>query len=397
LFFDYPKAATTFDAIAINPHFSQEDRRTAAQQAVNLSASLGDNQKMAEARDLFARLGASNKELAEVDFVVASSAMKQWDQFSPDTGANAQARARAEAALRRYYESREQDPESAEYLVEAAYWVAKMKRAAKDGQEAQWWQRALVAFSRMKGSAEVNEQGVNAALGSRAANLAAEGAFVLLDDQLRAKFDYESGHHRLRGTPQEVLVGYQRAAGEAKLWYDQLQAVVDQYGSPEWGTAAIARQGSLYDSLRSALYNVRPPELIMFDKKTEELLRRAEESDNFELQEKADAVRTRVETAWQDQRDRELQSADQIAVDRYGAAIVLARRYNVNNIAVVRAIRRLAFLTDVIGEQKLASYAQRVSDLDYSEGMFLRLRPGMVTSPEVDGLPPPAPETGASP
>jgi hypothetical protein len=104
-----------------------------------------------------------------------------------------------------------------------------------------------------------------------------------------------------------------------------------------------------------------------------------------------------VETAWQEQRDRELSSADQVAVDRYGGAVVLARRYNVNNAAVVRAIRRLAFLTDVVGEQKLANYASRVNDLNYSEGMFLRLRPGMVTVPEVDLMPPPAPESGAGP
>ena len=56
-----------------------------------------------------------------------------------------------------------------------------------------------------------------------------------------------------------------------RSWYDKLQHVVDAYVSPEWTTAAIARQGSLYDSLRTGLYNTRPPELKMFDAKTEAL------------------------------------------------------------------------------------------------------------------------------
>ncbi|HEX2731801.1 MAG TPA: tetratricopeptide repeat protein [Polyangiaceae bacterium] len=397
LFFDYPKAAKTFEAIAANSHFKDDDRRTAAQQAMNLSASLGDEKAMGQSRDRFARLGASNRDLAEADFVAASKDLKQWDSLSPDRGANAQARQRAEASMRRYYESREKDSDATEFLVEASYWMAKMKRSAGDAQQNQWWQRCITGFIRMRSAAPLNDKGVNSALGSRQASMAAEGAFVMLDEDIKKQFDYDSGHHRYKGTPQQVLEAYSKDAGEAKGWYDQLQAVVDQYGAPEWATAAIARQGSLYDSLRSGLYNTRAPELIMFDKKTEDLLRRAEESDNVALQEKADAVRTKVETAWQEQKDRELASADQIAVDRYGAAVVLARRYNVNNAAVVRAIRRLAFLTDVVGEQKLANYAARVNDLHYTEGMFLRLRPGMVTVPDVELLTPSTADAGGAP
>ncbi len=48
-----------------------------------------------------------------------------------------------------------------------------------------------------------------------------------------------------------------RTPVEAKKCYDKLQHVIDAYVSPEWTTAAIARQGSLYDSLRTGLYNTR--------------------------------------------------------------------------------------------------------------------------------------------
>jgi hypothetical protein len=143
--------------------------------------------------------------------------------------------------------------------------------------------------------------------------------------------------------------------------------------------------------LRSALYDVRAPALQMFDKKTEALLRRAENSDSADLQEQADAVRMRVETAWREARDRELDSADQVMVDRYGNAITLARRYNVSNPAIVKAIQRLAFFTDVIGEAKLEQYTGRVPSLEYKPGLFLRLRPGLVTAPRSSGMAPPAP------
>jgi hypothetical protein len=70
---------------------------------------------------------------------------------------------------------------------------------------------------------------------------------------------------------------------------------------------------------------------------------------------------------------------------------MVARRYSVSNPAVTRAIRRLAFFTDVIGEAKMKQYTSGVKDLNYTEGMFLRMRPGQVVSPQPGGSPPPLP------
>ena len=394
LFFDYPKAADTFDTVSKVSHFSNDERRGAAQQAMNLYASLGDSRGMRAARDRFAALGASAEEVAEADYVVASSALKEWDQFSPDTGGNANARQRAEIAMRNYYEANKGKPAGRKYAVEAAYWVAKMKVAARSGAAKTWWDNTIATFDSYRKEAPKAEDGTSTALGSRQANLAAEGAYTLLDGEIRKQFDYDTGHHRFRGTPQEVLVDFQASAKEAKTWFDRLQRIIDDYASPEWGTAAVARQGTLYDSLRTGLYNTRPPDLVMFDKKTDAMLRRAEESDNLELQEKADAIRVQVETAWQETRDRELEGADKVMVDRYARAITMARRYNVSNPAVVRAIQRLAFFTDVIGEAKLSSYTQSVPELNYTPGLFLRIRPGLVTAPSSGGMPVPTPVSG---
>jgi hypothetical protein len=247
------------------------------------------------------------------------------------------------------------------------------------------------AFDRYKAVAPKAKDGSNSAVGSPEAGMAAEGAFTLLDEDIHNSFDYETGHHHYKGTAVDVIKTYQGDAVEAKRWYDKLQGVVDTYASPEWAAAAIARQGSLYDSLRTGLYETRPPALIMFDKKTEKLLHMAENSDNPDLQEKADAARTNVQNAWRDKREQELNSADQIMIDRYGNAVMLARRYNVSNPAIVHAIQRLAFFTDVIGEAKLPQYASRVKELNYTPGMFLRIRPGLDTAPPSNGTPAPLP------
>ncbi len=390
LFFNYPRAAETYDKISNNTHFAQADRRNAARQALSLYASLGDQGGMTRSRQRFQELGASPKEIAEADFIVASAELKRWDQYSGDEGANAAARRSAQRAMDDYYTTNLKKDAAAQYVVQAAYWGAKTRKAVAAGDTDKYWDNTIAAFEKWKRLAPT-EGGKNSALGSREAGMAAEAEFTELDQDDAKNFDYESGFHHYKGTSVEVVAEYQKDAGEAKKRYDKLQHVVDAYVSPEWTTAAIARQGSLYDSLRTGLYNTRAPQLKIFDAKTEAILKKAENSDNPDLQEKADALRVKVQNAWRDRRDQELNSADQIMVDRYGNAVVLAKRYSVSNPEVTRAIRRLAFFTDVIGEAKMQQYGATVKDLNYTPGMFPRMRPGQDAAPAPQGLPAPLP------
>ncbi len=390
LFFDYPKAAETFDQISANTHFKKEDRREAAKQALTLYASLDDTTGMQRARRRYGELGASDEELAEADFIIASAPLQNWDERSPDKGANRQARYAAQGSMEQYYMRNRNRDAAAKYVVRAAYQAAKMYGAAGSNDAPKWRKRTIDAFERYARLAP-RKGGKSSALGTPEASMAAESEYALLDAELKAKFDYETGHHRYKGTVVEVINEYTKDAKDAKQWYDKLQHVVDAYLSQEWATVAIARQGSVYDSLRTGLYNTRPPALKMFTAAQERGLRTAEESDNVELQDKADEIRLQVQTAWRTKRDQELDSADQIVVDRYATAVMLARRYNLSNPAVTRAIRRLAFLTDVVGEGKMSTYTASVPDLGYTPGMFQRMRPGVVTAPEPDGLPAPLP------
>jgi hypothetical protein len=390
LFFNFPRAAETFEKISANPRFKADERREAARRALSLYSSLGDRTAMLKARENFLKLGASPTESAEADYIVASAELKRWDRFSPDTGANATARLAAQRAMDGYYNANKTKDSAAQYAVQAAYWSAVTRHVVQSAEADKWWQATITAFAKWRQLAPT-EGGKSKALSSLEAKMAAEGEYTMLDREIENKFDYETGHHRYRGTTVEVVKQYATQAGVAKGWFDKLEHIVSFYVSPEWTIAAISRQGSLYDSLRTGLYNVRPPALKMFDAKTEALLKRAENSDDPDLQAKADEVRVQVQTAWRQKRDQELDSADRIMIDRYGTAVTLARRYNVSNPAVVRAIRRLAFVTEVIGEAKMKQFAGGVKELNYTEGMFQRMRPGQVSAPPPEGLPEPLP------
>ena len=386
LFFNYPRAAETYDKISSTQHFSEAERRESARQALTLYSSLNDQTGMARARSRMAALNAPPEAMAEADFIVASAALKRWDPFSADRGANATARLAAQRAMDAYYKQHKGKNAAAQYVVQAAYWAARARPA---GQRAAWWKSTTAAFEEYRRVAA--QTGKGNVIGSREAAMAAEAEYSLIDDELQRKFDYEAGFHRYKGSAVEVLKRYRADVAEAKRWDDRLQRVIDLYGAPEWTAVALARQGTVWDSVRTGLYNTRPPDLRMFDAKQEALLRRAENSDNLDLQARADEIRVSVQQQWRDAREKELNGADEVMVDRYAKSVAVARRFSVSNPALTHAIRRLAFFTDVIGEAKMKQFAGVVKELGYTDGLFVRMRPGQVAAPVAAGLPEPLP------
>lgn len=395
LFFDYPKAAETFNNISAVEHFSQQERRVAAKQALMLYVNLDDKKGMESMRQRYQSLGANAEEMAEADFLIASAVVKKWDPNSPDKGANMQARTLAMNTMTTYHDQNKSRPGAARFVVHAAAKVAEAKRAGKSPAEAEWWRKTIEAFDRYAAGAP-KKGGKSEALGTPEASMAAEGEYILIDQELKKSFDYDTGHHRYKGTVVDVVAQYTSDAKEAKVWYDKLQKVVDKYVSQKWATIAIARQGSVYDSLRTGLFNTRPPELKMFTDQQEKSLRIAEESDNMELIDKADEIRAQVRDAWTKKRDQELDSADRIVVDRYAVSVMLAQRYNLSHESITRSIRRLAFLTDVTGEAKMSEYTSGNKELKYQAGMFQRIRPGVIEAPKTGEMPAPGVSGGGS-
>ncbi len=391
LFFNYRAAAETADIISKNKRFTEADRRTAATDAVILYANIGDDDKLLAARQTLYSLNPSVKQKMEIDYLVATADLKRWDENGADDGANRTARTKATGAMESYYTKNRNTKEASQYLVRSAYFAAKMHRVAKDGKAKDWCTNTTKSFESFK---TVTVDGKSASLGSEEADMAGECAYLAVDEELKQKFDYDTNHHRYEGVIDKVKEKFEKDMKEANdTWFPKLQTVIDTYVSPKWSVAARARQGSLYDSCRTGLYNATPPQVKLYTEKEEKLLKLAETSDRDDLQEQADAIRQNRREQWRAARERSLDEADKAMVKFYAEAVVWGKAYKVRTPAVDQAIRRLAFFTDILGNPKMKDYSQGVVDPEtkspfvYTDNIFLRSRPGLTKDPAPDGMP----------
>jgi tetratricopeptide (TPR) repeat protein len=396
LFFNYRTAADTYDTIARNPRFQKDQRRDAALQAVILYSSIGDKEKMLATRQTFYSLDPPAEKKAEIDWRVAEADLKAWDEHGLDEGGNRGERLKAIAAMDSYYSQNKTKNEAAPFVVQAAYHSAKLRKAGRDPKAAEWCKSTITAFAKFRQTAKILD-GRNTALGSLQADMAAECAYTAIDDRIRAEFDYGTGHHRYAGVIDKVVKTYIDDLKKAEKYFNELQDVITKYESRPWSVAAKARQGSLYDSCRTGLYNARPPSLKLYSAKEEKLLKLAETSDREDLQETADAIRQKRREDWRAARERQLADGDKPMVKFYTEAVVYGRAFKVRNAAVDMAIQRLAFYTNILGDAKLRDLTQGVLDPEtkqpfvYSDGLFLRTRPGMAPQLKNDELPSPLP------
>jgi tetratricopeptide (TPR) repeat protein len=401
-FFDYRAAAETYEAIAKKDRFDDETRREAARNAVWLYAGIGEQDKLKSARATFFTLNPTAEQRAEVDWFVASADLKRWDERGQDRGENRAVRLSAMDAMDRFHRANQANNAAARYVVQAAYNASKLRRVGGDPGHRDWCKNATKAFEVFKRNAEVVD-GKSKALATLEADMAAECAFRELDEQIAREFDYDSGKHRYQGVITDVVKTFKKDVEEDanKKWFPALDAVVKDYGSPRWAVAARARQGSLYDSCRTGLYNAREPGLKLFNDKEEAKLKTldqlCEQQGSDQACAGADTFRAKRRADWRQTREESLVAADKAMVAGYAQAIVWARAWKVRNDAVDKAVRRLAFFTDVLGDAKLREYSTGVDDpaskqaFDYSDGMFLQMRRGLNIEPPPEVLPSPIP------
>ena len=105
------------------------------------------------------------------------------------------------------------------------------------------------------------------------------------------------------------------------------------------------------------------------------------------------ALRDGARDGWRKKKELELSASDELMVKRYAQAVAIARRYNVRNPQVEKAIRRLAYFTDIIGDAKVRDYVTRAKDpgdpatnLTYADGQFVQARPGQTVVPPANGV-----------
>ncbi|MBW2526905.1 MAG: tetratricopeptide repeat protein, partial [Deltaproteobacteria bacterium] len=401
LFFDYQTAAKTFDNIARKKRFDDETRRSAARNAVVLYANMGDDEALRSARNTFFSLAPPAEQKAEVDWLVASADLKRWDERGIDRGANRNARMRATQAMDRYYRANQTNTAASPYTVQAAYHASQLRRKGGDAAHRSWCDKSISAFETFKRNAP-SEEGRNQALGSLQADMAAECEYRDLDAQISKQFDYDAGHHRYQGVITDVTKEFEEDVEKgAKQWFDKLQHVITHYESRKWAVAARARQGSLYDSCRTGLYNARPPGLKLYTDKEERLLKKldklCEDGLSDDACDNSDQFRANRRAKWRQTRQAYLDDADKAMVAGYAESVLWSTAWKVNVDAVDDAIQRLAFFTDIIGDEKLKSYSSHLKNpstkqpFQYTPGAFLRMRRGLTQQAEPQVMPAPLP------
>ncbi len=403
-FFNYQRAAETYEKVAGNQRFSEDKRKTAAKNAIVIYAAMGQRDKAQAADRLINQLHPTPDEKLAADYQLADYDYKQWDPHAGDSGANRQSRIAALDALTHFYTQNRHNTAAGKYTTEAAYQIGKMKKQGGDADYRSWYKTTILAWEDFKAHAKVDAKGKNEATLPPFVDYAAECEYALVDEDIHAKWDTAPDRKTYSGAIDEILgkfddKGQRKTKGryiadtEAADKYDlALDHIVKTYASVEWVPTAMARQGSIYDGLRTGLYNTVPPQLKYFTPAQDKALKALENSGRDALAEKADDLRGKAREGWRSKKDSELAGSDQAMVRRYASAVALARKYNVRNDAVQHAIEKLAYYTDIIGEAKMREYVTATPDpidgskkLEYRDGMYVQSRPGLTSTPAANG------------
>ena len=413
-FFAYQRAAESFGKIATNPRFDDQRRSSAANIAMVLYSNLGDRAKMNTMYGILVdpKMHLTPDKRAEADYLKASFDYGQWNPAGGDSGGNAAARGQAIATLTQFHAASKGRPESARYALESAYRVAKMMQSASDPGFRNWLKTTTADWEYFKShpvtmTANDGKQTRVTANDAPYSDYGGEADFTLRDEEVRAGFDYASGHHHYAGNVADVLKEVDKDLGDAeKKWRLPLEHIATEYSSFEWAAASTARIGSLYDSIRTGLDLVVPK---YFTPQQEALFKKGDDAANKldavgrsdqaeQIRTKMDDTKDQVRSKWREQKDRYMDICNQKMVGKYVTAALTARRYDVKNSTVQAAVARLAYLTDYLGDDKMKAYVENTPDplspnskLVYTSGEFLQWRSGLVATPPPNGEPAPLP------
>ncbi len=402
-FFNYQRAAETNEKVARSARFDEKRRRDAANNAMVLYSNLGERDKMLAEYHIVRDLHPSVEDQASASYQVASYDYKQWNSQGSDTGQNRQFRLSAEHELMGFYQQHLRTPGAAKYLVEAAYRLAKMKKSVGDGIAAAWFKNTVSSWNSFDRAAPRSKDGKSEAQVAPYVDYAAEADFALLDEEISRSYDAPD-KHRYQGAVSDVVGEtnaqgklkrgrYQDRAREADQWDKVLEGLARKYESVEWVPTAIARQGTLFDELRTGLYNTTPPALKYFTPKEQTFLNNLHRSGRQDLDDKANELEDAKKEFWRKKKEQELSGADQVMVRRYATAVALARKYSVRNAWLAKAVARLAYFTDIVGDAKMAEYVTATPDptgtstgrLPYQAGQYAQTRPGLTVLPPPSG------------
>jgi len=216
---------------------------------------------------------------------------------------------------------------------------------------------------------------------------AAAAHYARVDADIRAHFAPERPGYEYAGPVAEVI-GSDGKTGRYG------QDVLDAYGhdlalgkvagsfdeSPGWRAVALARQGTLYDALWSALHDAGPPKIVLFTPQQLMLLHRITSPYGVQgVQSQVNDLRVLVQAAWDQKKDALLADAAKQAITRYAASLALATTYRVSTPQTAHAHDRLVALTRAVGEDRVREIVTHTPDprdasgrtmLTYTDGMY---------------------------
>jgi hypothetical protein len=219
------------------------------------------------------------------------------------------------------------------------------------------------------------------------ADYGAEADFSLVDADLAREFDRETGHQRYSGTVSDVRKKIDAALDQiGKKWRPALEHV-SAYGSGAWKSAAVARSGSLYESVAAGLEATTPQlaspdvqqKLTKLRATADKLAASGASSQADEVRQHLDEVESNMKDSWRQAKDGYLDALYQQAVGRYAQAVRLADSVSAKSTWLATASTRLSAFTDKLGEAKMKAYVESTPDpldaskmLTYASGQYKR-------------------------
>ncbi len=411
-FFDYRRAAESYSKIALNKRFPAARRQNAARNAMVIYANIGDRANMLVQYGVLIspefNLPADKR--VEADFNKANFDYSQWDINGPDTGSNAANRRVAQTSMSDFHQKNQANGPAARFALEAAYKIARMLKSIGDATYHDWMKKTISSWEFFKShpfdvmDTEGKKTGSITADEWPYVDWVSECEYTLVDEEIKKDFDYDSSntHSHYGGAIDDVKTAYTKDFEAAeKKWRPKLERIATQYKSKAWIPAITARIGSLYDTLRTGLDNAPfnlPKMLKLANGKTinlDQLIKQMEANQQFD---QADQLRDVARTEWRKFKDGELDVLNAKMIGRYAIAAQMAKINYVKDATVQKAVGRLAFFTDYLGDDKMGPYVEAADDpanpgskMKYTKGMFLQWRAGQVQHPKPSGaaVPPP--------
>jgi len=389
--FDYPSAAKHYEEVSGRTLLDTGERRDAAYNSIALQANLGNRDKMLAARKTFFGFNPSAAERAEVDFLVAEF---EYKQFRANPKDNAQ-RGKAITALDGYYTQYKAQGPAARYVIEVAYDMATLRKDANEANFRDWYKKTIDAWP-------LFASGNKEAQSSRQSDFAAEAAYFFINERIEKEWDNVPGQTpkvKYEGTGKDVIKRLEADDKKRVKYIEDLENVVKTYLSPKWTPVAYAREGSVNDTMRSALARAKVEVFDPADKKKIEDLEKkaqktlenpdaspADQAAAQKLLERADEIRTNVNKAWVDTRKKYYDVLEPEMIDRYARAYLRGKQFNVKDPWVTKAVQRLAYYEDQLTTQKVGSYLVQVEKdfagkFKYKPEMFKQARPGAISAP----------------